>query len=250
MCLIKYRLHIENKEKSWMKIWKFRIFSCDNSYKTMMTIEDHTSKTKTGSRPNKDSPCDPETPVSIAPHSDCSFQKARSDRKSSVLPCLGVRKNTPAAVVLQTSVCTTQQPRTWLQSEGKTTLWRNMRAKGKDSNKDNPSSVNTPLPAVWSGHSPRRCYSCTAAAWEANNQHSTHLQGTEHTAQAALEHEPSAALCHPSGERTIVQEHHLGKKENSTDPAVGRSEGISFAEADGALRSFLATCFPSSERNQ
>lgn len=103
---------------------------------------------------------------------------------------LGSRKNTPAAVVLQTSICTTQQPRTWLQSEGKTTLWRNMRAEGKDSSKDNPSSVNTPLPAVWSGHSPRRCYSCTAAAWEANNQHSAHLQGTEHTARAALEHEP------------------------------------------------------------
>lgn len=64
-----------------------------------MTIEDHTSKTKTGSRANRHSPCDPETPVSIAPCSDCSFQKARSNKKSNVLACLGVRKNTTAAVV-------------------------------------------------------------------------------------------------------------------------------------------------------
>lgn len=64
-----------------------------------MTIEDHTSKTKTGSKANIDSPCDPETPVSIAPHSDSSFQKARSNKKSKVLACLGVRKNTTAPVV-------------------------------------------------------------------------------------------------------------------------------------------------------
>lgn len=134
-------------------------------------------------------------------------------------------------------------------------LWRNKRSEGKDSNKDNPSSVKYCSPWQFQvGRTQRKCYWCTAAAWEANNQHTTHLQGdrtqNKGSNTRAVGNSSAWTHLHVSGERTIVQEHHLGKKENSTDPTVGRSDGISFAEADGALRSFLATCFPSSERNQ
>lgn len=134
------------------------------------------------SRAIKDSPCDPETPVSIAPHSACSFQKARSSRKSNVLACLGVRKKYYGSSSAMCSICNTQQAAQDLAAiRGETTLCRNMRSEGKDSNKDNLSSIKYPSPRQFQvGRTQMSRYWCTAAAWGANNQHSTHLQWTEH----------------------------------------------------------------------
>lgn len=96
-------------------------------------------------------------------------------------------------------ICITQRPWTWLQSEGKTTsLWRNTRSEGKDSNKDNLSSVKYPSPWQFQvGRTQMSHYSCTAAEWEANKRHTTHLQrdraqnkGSNAAPWAALEREP------------------------------------------------------------
>lgn len=158
------------------------------------------------------------------------------------------------------SICNTQQPWTWLQSEGGNNFLvkkREIGGKGLQQGQSILSEIAFSL-AVSSGQNPNEpllVHSCSLRGKRPTHHPSAGGQNTKQGQQRTrrgqrLSVNPSGSLCHLSAERTIVQEHHLGKKENSTDPTVRRSEGISFAEADGALRSFLATCFPSSEKNQ
>jgi len=102
---------------------------------------------------------------------------------------------------------------------------------------------------------PLRMHSCGTQAKHPAHNTSAGGENTEQGQQCMsckqpLRTNPSGSLCHSAVERIIVSRTPFRQEGKLNGSTVKRSEGISIAEADGALRSFLAACFPSSERNQ
>lgn len=166
-----------------------------------MTIEDHTSKTKTGSRANRDSPCDTGTPAfPLPPTATVGFQRVRQNMKSNARCNSGRAMCSTCLTRAMCSIYLTRYDRTWLCNHSVNLLpceeaW-GQRERAQTWKTSLP--WNTPSPEdAWQfrvGRTQMSCYSCTAARpthnASAGGANTEQGQRRTHTPWAALEDEP------------------------------------------------------------
>ena len=187
--------------------------------KTLMTVEDHTSKTKIGSRANRDSPCDTGTPqFPLLPTATVGFRGSDITWRAT-LDTTAVEQCVPSISLDTTGLdCAT---RWWTYF-----LVKKQEVRGKGL-KENLSSMKYSLSqgclAVSSGQNSNELllmHSCSVRGKQPTHNTSAGGENTKQGQQRTrrrqhLRMNPSGSLCHSAVERTIVSRTHEGKLNGS-----------------------------------